>query len=145
MDGKLLRILGVGFGIAVNIGGTVGVGILRTPGIVASHAPNTWLIMLLWLIGGIYAVLGTLCVIELGTRHPKAGGWYVYAQNAFGRYTGFLIGWCDWFMQVAALGYLTTAAGEFTIALFPGIPGGIKISVQIKLREEISCSGSVDH
>jgi hypothetical protein len=30
--GALLRILGVGFGIAVVVGGTVGVGILRTPG-----------------------------------------------------------------------------------------------------------------
>src|SRR3954454_21525081 len=29
--GQLLRILGAGFGIAVIIGGTIGVGILRTP------------------------------------------------------------------------------------------------------------------
>jgi len=31
-SGKLLKILGVGFGLAVGIGATVGVGILRSPG-----------------------------------------------------------------------------------------------------------------
>ena len=34
--GKLLQILGVGFGLAVTIGGTIGMGILRTPGAVAA-------------------------------------------------------------------------------------------------------------
>src|SRR5439155_1095450 len=34
-SGRLRRVLGVGFGLAVSIGGTVGVGILRTPGLVA--------------------------------------------------------------------------------------------------------------
>src|SRR6266566_2121275 len=31
-SGHLRRVLGVGFGLAVSIGGTIGVGILRTPG-----------------------------------------------------------------------------------------------------------------
>jgi APA family basic amino acid/polyamine antiporter len=125
-DGKLLRILGVGFGIAVSIGGTVGVGILRTPGIVAAYLPSISILMIVWVIGGIYALFGTFCVVELGTKYPKAGGWYVYAQNAFGNYPGFLIGWCDWIMQAASLAYLATAIGEFSFALNPAIPGGIK-------------------
>ena len=37
-QGELLRILGVTFGIAVTIGGMIGVGILRTPGTVAAAA-----------------------------------------------------------------------------------------------------------
>jgi hypothetical protein len=35
--GALLRIVGVGFGIAVGVGGTIGSGILRTPGEVAAQ------------------------------------------------------------------------------------------------------------
>lgn len=42
---RLLRVLGVGFGIAVVVGGTIGVGILRTPGLVAVRLPNPWLIV----------------------------------------------------------------------------------------------------
>lgn len=125
MEGKLLRVLGVGFGIAVTVGGTVGVGILRTPGIVAFHIPDVWLLMFLWVLGAAYSLLGTLSVVELGTTFTEAGGWYVYSRHAFGNYGGFLIGLCDWIVQSASLAYLATAIGEFSIALFPGIPGGI--------------------
>jgi basic amino acid/polyamine antiporter, APA family len=45
-SGRLLRLLGVGFGVAVTIGGMVGVGILRTPGAVAAQLPHVGLIAL---------------------------------------------------------------------------------------------------
>jgi len=34
--GRLRRILGVGFGLGVSVGGTIGVGILRAPGAIAA-------------------------------------------------------------------------------------------------------------
>src|SRR3990172_7955446 len=107
-NGKLLRVLGVGFGVAVTVGGTVGVGILRTPGMVAAQLPDYWLICGIWLIGGVYALLGTISVVELGTMLPQAGGWYVYSRRAFGNYGGFTVGWCDWIAQSTALAYLAT-------------------------------------
>ena len=79
----LLRILGVGFGIAVTVGGTVGVGILRTPGLVAEQIPSVWAIVTIWIVGGVYALFGTISVVELGTMLPSAGGWYVYAPPGF--------------------------------------------------------------
>lgn len=126
-SGGLLRVLGLGFGLAVTVGGTVGVGILRTPGMVASHLGSAGPFLFIWILGGIYALFGTVAVSELGTMMPRAGGWYVYARRAFGDYAGFLIGWCDWIAQSAALAYLASAIGEFAIALFPETPGGIKL------------------
>jgi len=52
--GQLLRILGVVFGLAAGIGGTIGVGILRTPGIVATQLHSASLILLVWAIGPVY-------------------------------------------------------------------------------------------
>ena len=83
-SGKLLRILGVGFGLAVGIGGTIGVGILRNPSGVAEQLPSVWLIMLAWTLGGVYCLLGANYLAELATMLPKAGGLYVYARRAFG-------------------------------------------------------------
>jgi APA family basic amino acid/polyamine antiporter len=71
---NLLRILGVSFGIAVTVGGTIGVGILRTPGMVAGELGHRGLILGVWVLGGIYALFGTLAVAELGTLLPRAGG-----------------------------------------------------------------------
>jgi APA family basic amino acid/polyamine antiporter len=125
-NGRLLRLLGVGFGIAVTIGGTVGVGILRTPGMVAAQLESYGPIVLVWILGGLYSLLGTVSVCELGTALPSAGGWYVYARRALGEYAGFVVGWSDWIAQSASLAYLATALGEFTVALVPALSGAHK-------------------
>ena len=65
-SGHLLRILGVGFGLAVGVGNTIGTGILRTPGEVAGYLGNGWLIFAVWVVGGIYALLCNSSVTELG-------------------------------------------------------------------------------
>ena len=75
--GTLLRVLGVGFGLAVTIGGTIGMGILRTPGEVAAQLPTPELFIGVWILGGVYALLGAISVAELGAMIPRSGGWYV--------------------------------------------------------------------
>ena len=95
-----MRILGLGFGLAVIFGGTVGVGILRLPGTIAAQMGSFWPIMLVWIVGGIYALLGAISIAELGTAMPQAGGFYVYSRRAFGPAMGFAVGWADWLMQL---------------------------------------------
>ncbi|MGB7583554.1 MAG: APC family permease [Terriglobales bacterium] len=125
--GHLLRILGVAFGIAVIVGGTVGTGILRTPGEVAAGLHSSVLVMAVWVIGGIYAFFCTLAVTELGTMLPQAGGWYVYSRRAFGPYGGFLVGCSDWIMQSTAVAYLAVAFGEFVVEFQPAFQGNVKL------------------
>jgi len=121
-SGQLRRVLGVGFGLAVSIGGTIGVGILRTPGLVAQQLHVPLLILLLWVAGGIYTLLGASCFTELGLMLPRAGGFYVYVRRAFGNTAGFAVGWTDWLMYCSILGYLSIAIAEF-IAALGVIPG----------------------
>jgi basic amino acid/polyamine antiporter, APA family len=123
----LLRILGVGFGIAVIIGGVIGSGILRTPGLVAAQLRNPGLIIAVWLVGGIYAFCCTLSVTELGTMLPRAGGWYVYSRRAFGEYAGFLVGCMDWIANTVAIAYLAVAFGDFAAELQPSLHGYVKV------------------
>jgi APA family basic amino acid/polyamine antiporter len=125
--GHLLRILGVGFGIAVIIGNTVGVGILRTPGEIAARLQSSGLVMAVWVVGGVYAFFCTLSVTELGTMLPREGGWYVYSRRAFGDYGGFLVGCSDWIVQSTAVAYLAIALGEFLAELQPTLRGNIKL------------------
>jgi APA family basic amino acid/polyamine antiporter len=122
----LLRILGVGFGVAVIVGSTIGSGILLTPGDVAAHLRNPWLIFAAWSMGGVFAFLCTQSVAELGTMLPQAGGWFVYSRRAFGEYGGFLVGYCDWMVQTAAIAYLAAAFGEFAAGLVPALQGHTK-------------------
>jgi len=80
-----------------------------------------------WLIGGLYTLLGAVCLTELGTMLPQAGGYYVYARRAFGDTVGFAVGWSDWITYCAVLGYVTIAMGEFTAVLVPSLTPAIKL------------------
>ena len=120
---ELFKILGVGFGIAVTIGGTIGTGILRKPGPIAAQLGEPWLIMSLWAAVSLYAFLGTLCTIELGTSVPKAGAWYVYAQRAFGNYAGFVVGINSWLGTCSALGFGVYTMSEYMALLIPSLVG----------------------
>jgi APA family basic amino acid/polyamine antiporter len=110
--GKLLSVLGVAFGLAGSVGGTIGAGILRTPGLVAAQLNTPWLVLLAWLVGGVYALLGAVCIAELAASLPRAGGWYVYAEQAFGRRAGWLVGWTDWVAHCIGLAWVATTVGE---------------------------------
>src|SRR6185295_14768983 len=121
--GHLLRVLGVGFGLAVIIGNTIGSGIFRTPGQIASQLPNVWLFLSVWIIGGMYALLGAVQIAELGTMLPRSGGQYVFARHALGEYAGFISGWSDWISTCGSTAAVSLVIGEFAGALFPSLSG----------------------
>src|SRR2546426_11849249 len=91
----LKRSLRLGDGLAMVVGITIGSGIFRTPGIVAARLGRPGLTFVAWVLGGVIALLGALCFSELATRHPRAGGKYVYAREAFGRRAAFVVGWSE--------------------------------------------------
>ncbi len=115
----LRRILGLGFGVAMVFGGTVGAGILRLPGTLAAALGDSRLIVLFWIVGGLYALLGAMAVAELSAMLPEAGGFYVYARRAFGKGAGFVVGWVDWLNQTAAIAYAALTAAVFLGTLWP--------------------------
>src|SRR5437588_87739 len=131
---KLLRRLGLGFGLAVVIGGTIGVSIFRLPGPAATLLGNTWLILVIWTLGGIFILLNANYTAELATMIPKAGGPYVYARLAYGDFAGFVVGWSDWLGNVAAVAFLPIAFAEYAIGLFaPSFAGVTTIALAFLL------------
>src|SRR6185295_16885571 len=117
----LRRVLGLGFGLAVIVGSTLGIGILRTPGLIAGQLPTPSAALLVWIVGGLYTLVGAVCFAELGTMLPKEGGYYVYARHAFGDTVGFAVGWTDWLSYCAVLGYVSIGFADFVRVLLPAL------------------------
>lgn len=111
--GHLLRILGIAFGLAVVVGGVVGQGILRTPGIVAGAVPDPTLIMLLWTVGGLLALVDACSLVELGASIPREGGPYALARRAYGPAAGIVVGWADWIQGALAMAFMSVVFAEF--------------------------------
>ena len=119
--GRLLRVLGLGFGIAVGVGGIIGGGILRAPSSVLNHVPLPWLALLLWAFGAMHALLGANIVAEVMTSIPKSGGLFNVAGRAFGGFGALLVGWTDWLGNVGGIAALSIAAAEFLAIIFPSV------------------------
>jgi len=120
---KLLRVLGLLFGVAVVVGGMVGQGILRTPGIVASavHSPES--ILLLWIVGAGLVAISAFAYVELGTAIPRAGGPYDFVRHAFGPLAGVIAGWGQWFVLVTQEAFLAIVVAEFLhrVGVWPSV------------------------
>jgi basic amino acid/polyamine antiporter, APA family len=119
----LLRVVGLAFGIAVVVGDTVGVGIMRTSGPTAGRLEHPMLIYLVWLGVGVFVLMVANTLAELATAIPQAGGPYVYVRRAFGDYLGLVSGWGSVAVQVFAVGYLAIASSEFLAEVWPALTG----------------------
>lgn len=98
-------------------------GILRTPGDIAKQLPTPTLFIGVWILGGVYALLGAITVAELGTMIPRSGGWYVFVHRAMGNYPGFVVGWSDWLSTCGTLAVIAMVVGEYTAVLIPRLAG----------------------
>lgn len=90
----------------------IGVGIFTSLGFQLNDLNNYYSILLLWLFGGIHAILGSFCYSELSAAFPKSGGEYHFLKISFGNFTGFLSGWTSAILGFAAP--ITAAAYAFS-------------------------------
>lgn len=134
--GELLKILGTGFGVAVSVGAIIGSGILRAPSAIAGEVPGLWLVLGLWLLGGVQATLSANIYNELATALPKTGGQYIWAQHIYGDIGGLLVGWADWLSFMAATAAASVSFAEFLPLVFPAFAAH-KIAVAIALQLSI--------
>ena len=120
---RLKKVLGVAFGVSIVVGGTIGAGILRTPGAIAALLPDKGLILACWTLAGLYILLSASSYAELTTLLPKAGGAFNYIQRAFGAYAGFVAGWFDFLANGLAPAIFCLLLGEYTGLLVPALAG----------------------
>lgn len=71
----------------------IGVGIFTSLGFQLFGLSDYRVILILWIVGGLLAVMGSFCYSELSAAFPRSGGEYHFLSEAFGRFVGFLSGW----------------------------------------------------
>jgi amino acid transporter len=98
---------------AVVVGGIIGSGVFKKPQVVAENVPYFGLASLVWVLGGLLALLGALTLAEVNVLYPKAGGNYVFLREGYGRLAGFLWGWVEFLIiRSAGLAALATIFAE---------------------------------
>lgn len=104
--------------IVINL--VVGIGIFRTPALVASKLPNVEMFFLSWLVGGIVAICGALTFAEIGARLPKAGGLYKVVSIVYHPLVAFMLNWTYILtLAVSTAGVALIGAEYISPLLFP--------------------------
>lgn len=96
------------------IGAIIGSGIFMTTGFIAEYLPSPLMILIVWLLGGFFAMSGALAFAELGAMYPRAGGQYIYLREAYGPWAGFLFGWgFFWVIECGGVAALAVGFAEY--------------------------------
>lgn len=125
---RLLRVLGLAFGLAAVVGSVVGQGILRSPGIVAQASGSEAVLIGLWALGAALSLLAALPFAELGAAIPRCGGPIAFAERAFGPRMRVVTAFTLILMNLSAIAMLAYVTGEFLVRLGVGAglgPGAI--------------------
>jgi APA family basic amino acid/polyamine antiporter len=89
--------------------------------------------LLVWLVGGLITLLYGLIYAELGAMMPKAGGYYIYLREAFGKPVAFLSGFMNF--TLASSGSIAALAIAFSLILGNvfGLMFGITLSGTVQI------------
>ena len=107
---------------SLTVGVMIGSGVFTLPAVLARYGLMSFGG---WLISGAGSILLALTVARLAQRTSRSGGPYVYAHDAFGDLTGFLIAWGYWAsywiaipaVAIAFAGYLPVLSPAFDAPL----------------------------
>jgi basic amino acid/polyamine antiporter, APA family len=127
IDRKLLHTIGRWSltGLVMNM--VIGSGIFGLPSILirllGEKSPWAYVIAAL----GIAAITG--CLAEVGSQFSEAGGPYLYARVAYGRFAGIQIAWLTWLVRLTSGAANANIFIEYLGGFFPGAQGRIARAV----------------
>ena len=97
----------------------IGSGVFTSLGFQLASTHTIFSVMLLWLVGGIFALCGALVYGELGAAMPRSGGEYHYLSKIYHPSVGFLSGWISATVGFAApVAAACMALGSYTSSVF---------------------------
>jgi len=107
---------------AVVVANMVGTGVFTSLGFQLMQIQSGFVLMMLWVIGGIAALCGALTYAELGAALPRSGGEYNFLSRIYHPAAGFVSGWVSATIGFAAPTALAAITfGAYFSSVFPAL------------------------
>lgn len=121
--------------MAVVVANMIGTGVFTSLGYQLLDIQSGFVLLLLWVVGGITALCGALTYAELGSALPRSGGEYNFLTEIYHPAAGFVSGWVSATIGFAAPTALAAITfGEYLTAVFPeGSPTWLAVGLVVLL------------
>lgn len=114
LSAGLLPSLGLFTTVMMVVGGVIGSGIFRKPGVMAAQLGSPELLLGVWVLAGVLTLFGTLTNAEIAGMIPETGGQYIYFERMYGPFFAFLYGWAVFVvMQCGSIAAVTYVFAEY--------------------------------
>ena len=108
--------------LAVVVANMIGTGVFTSLGYQLLDIQSGFVLLLLWVVGGITALCGALTYAELGSALPRSGGEYNFLTEIYHPSAGFISGWVSATIGFAAPTALAAITfGEYLQAVMPAL------------------------
>jgi len=91
----------------------IGIGIFRTPSVIAQSINDPIFFILAWVVGGIISFIGALVYAELGSRFQKPGGYYKIVAENYNPILAFMLNWVAIFINGAGAANVAIIGAEY--------------------------------
>jgi basic amino acid/polyamine antiporter, APA family len=108
--------------MAVVVANMIGTGVFTSLGFQLLDIQSGFVIMMLWVVGGLTALCGALCYSELGAALPRSGGEYNFLGRIYHPAAGYISGWVSATIGFAAPTALAAITfGSYLGSVFPAL------------------------
>ncbi|MBL4596561.1 MAG: amino acid permease [Robiginitomaculum sp.] len=116
---------------AVVIANMIGTGVFTSLGYQLEVIRSPFVLLSLWVIGGIVALCGAMSYAELGSSMPRSGGEYNFLTRIYHPAMGFVSGWVSALIGFAApIALVAILFGTYLVSAIPGVePGGVEVKI----------------
>jgi APA family basic amino acid/polyamine antiporter len=113
--------IGLWAAVAVVAGSIIGSGIFMKPAVMAEQLGSPVWLIAVWVIAGVFSLIGALIYAEAGSMFPETGGQYVYFRYMYGDFVAFLYGWAGFTVintaAVAAISFVCAQYADYFLHL----------------------------
>src|SRR5256885_5884588 len=116
---QLQRKIGLWTAVSIVAGSVIGSSIFMKPAIMASQLGSPGMLLLVWIVAGIFSLFGAMIMGEVASMLPETGGQFVFLKEMYSDFMAYLLGLAAFIVintaGVAAIAFIFSRYFEYFI------------------------------